>query len=512
MLGTIDLGVSRQWRYEFLGHGSTVSPEPGRVFVDVGNRLEPGILDHHHLLDGPESSTEAIASNPQFVLDHLLAPLNRTYYSGGKLEGSELKFQFTTHQAPDWDGVCGYYLVDYLLQNGRLPDDGVTRALVEATNRIDQGLARVEGKPVRPFLLYLMLMNTLRGHEQCLIQGRNLVAQIIETRGRNLTAADFLEPCEPTADFQEVADRLMADQALFEGDKLDSTTLELFLPKRDALSEKVKAFAFSRQPRSVLAKYWVRETLPDQAVLVYPYEKDGQPYRFVISVDPSGAYHLPQLGYELERRETQKRAELGQQRGGSPRYDGYCDNEDPWYDGRGHDFTIVDSPRAGTVLGRAEVLQGMAELYGSPLKMVAKTGPLDAFISYRRNGGADAVWALYARLAGEGKNVFLDVKSMQAGAFDDQIMGSIRSSKNFVLLLSAGALDRCQQADDWVANEIREAIRTKMNIIPVFKPDFVQPASDSLPPEIHQALRFDGVHLRHEYFEEGVRKIVSKMK
>jgi hypothetical protein len=26
------------------------------------------------------------------------------------------------------------------------------------------------------------------------------------------------------------------------------------------------------------------------------------------------------------------------------------DNSDPWYDGRGHNYTIVDAPRHGTVL------------------------------------------------------------------------------------------------------------------------------------------------------------------
>jgi hypothetical protein len=31
------------------------------------------------------------------------------------------------------------------------------------------------------------------------------------------------------------------------------------------------------------------------------------------------------------------------------------DNADPWYDGRAHSYTIVDSPRAGTVLTADEI-------------------------------------------------------------------------------------------------------------------------------------------------------------
>jgi hypothetical protein len=39
-----------------------------------------------------------------------------------------------------------------------------------------------------------------------------------------------------------------------------------------------------------------------------------------------------------------------------PRYGGgYCDNPDPWYDGRGHEWTIVDSPLVGTTLPYDEI-------------------------------------------------------------------------------------------------------------------------------------------------------------
>jgi hypothetical protein len=53
-------------------------------------------------------------------------------------------------------------------------------------------------------------------------------------------------------------------------------------------------------------------------------------------------------------------------------------NADPWYDGRGHDFTIVDAPRAGTWLtadrieeiflkfGRADEIEPLAGPPPSP--------------------------------------------------------------------------------------------------------------------------------------------------
>ncbi|MBT5491004.1 hypothetical protein HOK00_01475 [bacterium] len=38
-----------------------------------------------------------------------------------------------------------------------------------------------------------------------------------------------------------------------------------------------------------------------------------------------------------------------------PNRPGY-DIPDPWYDGRAHDYTIIDSPRIGTILNFNEIL------------------------------------------------------------------------------------------------------------------------------------------------------------
>ena len=39
-------------RFEFVGYGApagAVGESPGRLFLDVGNELKPGVIDHHHL-------------------------------------------------------------------------------------------------------------------------------------------------------------------------------------------------------------------------------------------------------------------------------------------------------------------------------------------------------------------------------------------------------------------------------------------------------------------------------
>ena len=52
-----------------------------------------------------------------------------------------------------------------------------------------------------------------------------------------------------------------------------------------------------------------------------------------------------------------------------------------------------------------------------------------------------------------GFSVFIDVEKLEAGKFKDKLIQSIMEARNFVLVLSAGALDRCVQDDDckdWV--------------------------------------------------------------
>lgn len=52
-----------------------------------------------------------------------------------------------------------------------------------------------------------------------------------------------------------------------------------------------------------------------------------------------------------------------------------------------------------------------------------------------------------------GFSVFIDVEKLEAGKFEDKLIESVMGARNFVLVLSAGALDKCMQdhdCKDWV--------------------------------------------------------------
>lgn len=52
-----------------------------------------------------------------------------------------------------------------------------------------------------------------------------------------------------------------------------------------------------------------------------------------------------------------------------------------------------------------------------------------------------------------GFSVFIDVEKLEAGKFEDKLIQSVMGARNFVLVLSPGALDKCMQdhdCKDWV--------------------------------------------------------------
>lgn len=517
MLTPSELGIaSVNWKFQFHGHGATVHPQPGTIFVDLGNRLEYGIIDHHHDKTGCRSSTSAIAANSHFVLDHLLGPLNETYYAGRAIERDSLTFVFATHMAPDWDSMTSFYLCDYLVRHASLPSPEVTKAISEATDIIDQGLARIEGRLRRPFLIYLMMMNSNGSYSEWFTRGAALVEYIV-SRGGRLTKDHFLEPLSDYADIPselltEVA-QLEDDHERFEEDIKTSETFKIFVPTRTEVTHEVSVLAFTQPTKSKLQKYWAREEC-DCGVLVVPFDREnsGSIDRFIVSVDPSGDLMLPVLGRRLELAEAAERNRIGRPRVGPPRFEAeYSDNADPWYDGRGHGYTIVDSPSVGTVLNYDQVIQVIKLTYQQSSFNFHLDAYIDGFISYRRDGGSDLAWAVCNELSYRSKRIFLDVKSLQQGRFDENLLASIRMSKNVIVLLTPGALSRCMDPDDWVRKEILAALAQEKNIIPVIKEGFVFPSDEELPEELKGVFRHNGVTLSHEYFYSSIEKILEFM-
>lgn len=134
---------------------------------------------------------------------------------------------------------------------------------------------------------------------------------------------------------------------------------------------------------------------------------------------------------------------------------------------------------------------------------------LDVFISYRRSNGSQLASLLKVHLEIRNFSVFLDVDRLEAGKFDNNLLQSIRSAKNFILVLTPGALDRCfndHDQHDWIHKEIACALTSQCNIIPIFD-NFSMPDPSQLPETMRPVTSYNGVKWIHDYQEACVEKI-----
>ena len=129
------------------------------------------------------------------------------------------------------------------------------------------------------------------------------------------------------------------------------------------------------------------------------------------------------------------------------------------------------------------------------------------FISYRRKGGDDFAFLLHEYLNRDGYHVFFDTKSLESCDFSEEIEKSIKECTDFILVLSPGALDRCNNPDDWVRREISLALRHNKRIVPVMKAGFEFPKT--LPEEFDHIRTIQAVNFPQEYFDAAYQRLVT---
>lgn len=111
----------------------------------------------------------------------------------------------------------------------------------------------------------------------------------------------------------------------------------------------------------------------------------------------------------------------------------------------------------------------------------------DVFISYRREGGDKYARTIQQALEKQYR-VFLDFDELKDGVFDQRIIDAISESSVFLLILSRGALDRCVNENDWVRQEILQAVKCGCHIVPVTIDNTFEGLPASLPEELRRAV------------------------
>jgi hypothetical protein len=343
----------------FAGHGELHQAQPGRLVLDMGNQLVPGVIDHHQDSGAGRHDCTAtlIMQHPELILDHLRDwPIEQV--------------TVVLHRGPDFDAIAAAYLAQELLTSGVLPPGAA--ALAAYALQVDSATLPVTDHPEQT--PYGLLAGVGRVVDAAPPAGdtpeERADRRDVAVLDRGLTLMGYLTACA-------AAGHSLTDPTLFAGthpfmaelaavrddyqhylhDLAAGRVRTLAIPAMDGRGLQPVSLLTVRDPTSALFKVWARQDrrhAPDGHGFVMTSVQYGE-HRFVVSVDPAAGVWLRGLGAALDRAETVKRARLGQPRTG-PIRPGY-DNADPWYDGRAaiHNYTIIDAPRAGTVLTGAEV-------------------------------------------------------------------------------------------------------------------------------------------------------------
>jgi hypothetical protein len=159
------------------------------------------------------------------------------------------------------------------------------------------------------------------------------------------------------------------------------------------------------EPQSSLFKFFARNPMiyPDSSeekryplTYVHNPKNKGKSSEHIISVPPTEPYNLKGFSELLEKiedrsREIKKEPERPRSK---PRV-GY-DYNDPWYDERDKNNSIIDNPQDGSRLERSDLLEALWH-FGNPLERVkVKYATTSIFIPFWEDGGVEEMNGLFA--------------------------------------------------------------------------------------------------------------------
>jgi hypothetical protein len=368
-------------RYAFVGYGQLAgTPEEtrGRLYLDVGNDLRPGVIDHHHLAAYAGSTARLVLMQPELV--------QQAAESAGS---TDQPLTMVVHEHPDLDCVVSAYFAGSLLTRGTYPEGA--EALAGYVDRVDAGYPGMSLDD--PFALYAaclflahrLLQRTWTSREEMwgqLMQEALRVVDFVAVKAASedrsvyeidaFTCPGLFGP----RDREEVRQDIARYRRKLAHPGTCARRLRLRLPSlfggaAEVATLLVRDVQNADDPERVLFfKDWARTDVEFSfdkngfaGLCVYHSPAAGGFGRAILSVKPDSGVCLRGLGALLETEESRKRRERDgvddreiDPATGQKKPARWADsNSDPWYDGRGHNYTIVDSPRSGTVLSADDV-------------------------------------------------------------------------------------------------------------------------------------------------------------
>ncbi|MEZ4525689.1 MAG: adenylate/guanylate cyclase domain-containing protein [Desulfobacterales bacterium] len=344
-----------RYRVDFVPMGFVAMPEKAVVYIDTGNACQHGILDHHFSGRETDSACELLLKRPELLLEHIRGI-------------PDSKIEFRVHTMPDLDCAATLYAAYDIKDDKKESRRSLLEKLGRYVGQTDQGLIPDADR------LADSLYGIFMAHQH-LVRKRSSPAKadlrLLEAGLRVIDAAMYLMEKNPDAAFSSVfvqepewfpeeRELIRTDRSQYELDisHPESRIYTARINRPETGDSRKVTGLWLHKPGSRFFKQWAR-TDPrapgGKGYVLLAVDQSGEKKnRFVISVDPESGCNLEGLGEVLEKQEFEKREKEGKPRPAEPRRFP-ANNADPWYFGWGHAFTIVDSPREGTILTAEEV-------------------------------------------------------------------------------------------------------------------------------------------------------------
>jgi serine/threonine protein kinase len=349
-----------------------------RVFLDVGNDLATGVIDHHQQVQSAGSTTRLVLAHPR-LLDRAVVPSRRP----------SAPFTLVLHENPDLDCVSSAYLAWSYLTTGTFPAG--SSALADYVDLVDSGAMGVTLD--RPFTLQCAFRQLMvrvfaqqwnarqQAWRSLVLHGMDLVGAVVAEACKQRLPIERIDafavsPVLTDADRQDVLRDRDRYQAKLHNPRCAVRRAELELPDSEGNLVRVPALLARdvQNPddpeRCIYFKDWARSDATRAgsgpgfvALCIFQTEGADHVRRCILSVTPQSGVSLEGLGELLDNAEAERRIEIhgvdnrvqdpvrGEPLAPRPGYR----NADPWYDGRGHRYTILDAPRSGTLLTAEEI-------------------------------------------------------------------------------------------------------------------------------------------------------------
>lgn len=389
------------FQYHFVGMRKEAPDpvKPNEIWLNVGNRCDLQVLDHHSGQTDGLSSADLVFKHYK---EYILKPLTN-------IEDIVL----ITHRELNLDVITAIWLTQLVLNKGVSEDNEENiEEIVIATTENEQGYSRTDNPELSWKIVMRLIikteLNEMDDDNNKILSGiqfLNSTLKILQS-GNNLASAakkiatpkvrlaisqanrDYLEDLSRSVRFQ-VRLPVIPSPGVEKSEKELPQNPPQIKECRWALTDAI----YIENPASKLFKELARGDTTNSplkqgySLMVVKFSVnnnyDRNLFRYIISTDPLTGLYLKGLGKALEEAEQIKEDKLalepleGRERvdEGTGRH-GY-NVASPWFDGQAYDFTYIDSPSikiqgeevTASVLSPKEVLDIIWD-YGDPAKFI----------------------------------------------------------------------------------------------------------------------------------------------